>query len=333
MTDQAPPGWAQPAAVAPAPPVAPHNPHRAWQAISIGLIIIGLVISAFAIGVVSLASQQPDLELNRVYIITLLVLGAGLFLIGCVANLARALVVRRFLPPTRYRGGSVLLMLLIAVFGANAVAFLFSQDLVGLLTGQPGTSDLATLVLLTVLQVWLLVVTAIFVLLPRALGAIPFFSGDTPRAVLRGFLWAIPAWFVATLLGVIVEKILALFNVTPEPQTVEQVIGGANPVIVVVAVVVVAPIAEEVFFRGVAFGAWAREYGPRRAVVMSAVLFAVIHASLAALVPIFVLGLALAVIYWRTRNLASSIALHATFNTISVVIALLVRYGVFPPPT
>ncbi len=324
MTDQASPGWAPPA---------PADQHRVWQAASIGLIIAGLVISAFAIGVAALATQQPDLQLSRVYVIVLLALGAGLFLIGCVANLARALIVRRFLPPTRYRGGSVLLMLLIAVFGANAVAFLFSKDLVGVLTGEAGTSDIATLVLLTVLQTWLLVVTGLFVLLPRALGAVPFFSGDTPRAIGRGLLWAIPAWFVATLLGAIVERIMSLFNIAPEPQAVENVIGAANPLIVVVAVVVVAPIAEEVFFRGVAFGAWAREYGPRRAIVMSALLFAVIHASLAALVPIFVLGLALAVIYWRTRNLASSITLHATFNLISVVIALLVRYGIVPPPT
>lgn len=300
---------------------------------SIGLIIAGLVITLFAVGIAALATDQPDLQVNRLYIVGLLVLGAGLFVVGCVANLGRALIVRRFLPATRYRGGSVLLMLLIAVFGSNAVAFFFSQDLVGVLTGEPGTSDLATLVLLTVLQVWLLIVTAIFVLLPRALGAVPFFSGDTLGAVLRGFLWAIPAWFIATLLGAIVERIMSLFQITPEPQAVENVIGAANPVIVIVAVVVVAPIAEEVFFRGVAFGAWAREYGPRRALVMSAVLFAVIHASLSALVPIFVLGLALAAIYWRTRNLASSITLHATFNAISVLIALLVRYGVIQFPT
>lgn len=333
MIDQAPPKWAPPAAAAPASPVAPHNPHRAWQAVSIGLIIAGLVITLFAVGIAALATDQPDLQVNRLYIVGLLVLGAGLFVVGCVANLARALIVRRFLPATRYRGGSVLLMLLIAVFGSNAVAFFFSQDLVGVLTGEPGTSDLATLVLLTVLQVWLLIVTAIFVLLPRALGAVPFFSGDTLGAVLRGFLWAIPAWFIATLLGAIVERIMSLFQITPEPQAVENVIGAANPVIVIVAVVVVAPIAEEVFFRGVAFGAWAREYGPRRALVMSAVLFAVIHASLSALVPIFVLGLALAAIYWRTRNLASSITLHATFNAISVLIALLVRYGLIQFPT
>lgn len=333
MIDQAPPKWAPPAAAAPASPVAPHNPHRAWQAVSIGLIIAGLVITLFAVGIAALATDQPDLQVNRLYIVGLLVLGAGLFVVGCVANLARALIVRRFLPATRYRGGSVLLMLLIAVFGSNAVAFFFSQDLVGVLTGEPGTSDLATLVLLTVLQVWLLIVTAIFVLLPRALGAVPFFSGDMLGAVLRGFLWAIPAWFIATLLGAIVERIMSLFQITPEPQAVENVIGAANPVIVIVAVVVVAPIAEEVFFRGVAFGAWAREYGPRRALVMSAVLFAVIHASLSALVPIFVLGLALAAIYWRTRNLASSITLHATFNAISVLIALLVRYGLIQFPT
>ena len=65
----------------------------------------------------------------------------------------------------------------------------------------------------------------------------------------------------------------------------------------------------------------------------SAVLFAVIHFSLLGLVPIFLLGLWLAWLYERTHSLLASIVLHATFNGISVALALLVRFDVIQLPT
>ena len=84
-------------------------------------------------------------------------------------------------------------------------------------------------------------------------------------------------------------------------------------------VVFVAPIAEEIFFRGVAFNAWLREGGRRYAYIGSAALFAVIHVSLVSLVPIFMLGLALAWVYERSgHTLLAPMAMHATVNGISV---------------
>jgi membrane protease YdiL (CAAX protease family) len=99
-----------------------------------------------------------------------------------------------------------------------------------------------------------------------------------------------------------------------------------------VAVVILAPIAEEVFFRGVVFNAWLREGGRRWAYIGSAALFAVIHLSLVSLLPIFLLGLALAWVYERTGNLLAPIAMHATVNGISVALALLVRFDVVRLP-
>jgi membrane protease YdiL (CAAX protease family) len=51
-----------------------------------------------------------------------------------------------------------------------------------------------------------------------------------------------------------------------------------------------------------------------------------------ALVPIFLLGLALAWIYERTGNLLAPIAMHATVNGISVAFALLVRFDLVRLP-
>lgn len=307
--------------------------HRGWQWTSIGLILAGVIVAFFAIGISAAAVQMPELHVSRIYTAVMLAVGGGLLVIGCVMNVGRAIVVRRRLPDGRYRGGSVLVMLLLAAVVATAVELPFTSDLIALTSGEGQMTEFGTLVLLTILQVSLVIITVAFVLWPDALAGIDFFAGSTLRAVAVGVLWGIPAWIAATLLAAIVAQLLALFHVQPEPQIAEQFIDLANPWIAVLATVVVAPIAEETFFRGVAFNAWMREYGVRRAVVGSALLFALIHGSLGALVPIFVLGVALAVIYRRTGNFASNIALHATFNAISVLLALLVRFGVLVLPT
>ena len=95
-----------------------------------------------------------------------------------------------------------------------------------------------------------------------------------------------------------------------------------DPWLVVLAIVLFAPIAEELFFRGIVFNAWRREASRRWAYIGSAALFAVIHLSLVSLVPIFLLGLALAWVYERTGSLLAPIAMHATVNGISVALAL-----------
>ena len=78
--------------------------------------------------------------------------------------------------------------------------------------------------------------------------------------------------------------------------------------------------------------AWLREAGRMWAYVGSAALFAAIHLSLESLLPIFLLGLALAWVYQRTGNLLAPITMHATVNGISVAIALAVRFGILDVP-
>jgi membrane protease YdiL (CAAX protease family) len=126
--------------------------------------------------------------------------------------------------------------------------------------------------------------------------------------------------------------VLQSLGMEVEPQAAARAIEQVEPWLVVVALVILAPIAEELFFRGVVFNALRREGGRRWAYLGSSALFAVIHLDLVVLVPLFLLGLALAWVYERTNNLLAPIAMHATVNAISVAVALLVRFEVIPLP-
>jgi len=87
-------------------------------------------------------------------------------------------------------------------------------------------------------------------------------------------------------------------------------------------VVVAAPLAEETFFRGFLLQGLARRFTFWPAAVVSSAVFALAHVSWQLYVPIFVLGLAFAWLFWRTGSLWASIAAHATINATSLFVAL-----------
>ncbi len=297
-------------------------------------IVVGAGVALGAIGTAAAARRDPSLAIDPPSLVPLLVAGVVLFVLGCLMNALRALVVRRWLSAARYRGPSVLLLLVLAAVPAIGVGFLFPDDAVVLTTGRGQLTLMGSLVLLTATQVALLIAAGLLVFWPQALAGVRLIGRQRlGRSILVGVGWGIPAWVIASLLAELVSDLLGRAGIQPQPEVAQQVLGTANPGVAVLATVIVAPIAEEVFFRGVALNAWTREYGARRAIVGSAVLFALIHGSLIAVLPIFGLGVALAAVYRRTGNLASSIALHATFNGISVALALLVRYDLIRLPT
>jgi membrane protease YdiL (CAAX protease family) len=96
-----------------------------------------------------------------------------------------------------------------------------------------------------------------------------------------------------------------------------------------VFVCVVAPIAEEFFFRGFIFGAlrrWhvvigGRDLGTWLAAAVTGILFGLAHTGSAAaqyLIPLGFLGFVLCLVRWRTRSLYPCMALHAINNSLAL---------------
>jgi membrane protease YdiL (CAAX protease family) len=110
-------------------------------------------------------------------------------------------------------------------------------------------------------------------------------------------------------------------------QIVEQAVGPGTKAAVVVTAVVLAPLAEELVFRGILLRALARSFPKWVAAVGSAAAFALAHlldpnAGLA--VPaLFVMGLVLARQVLASGRLGGAVAAHAGFNLLSVLLLFL----------
>jgi membrane protease YdiL (CAAX protease family) len=97
------------------------------------------------------------------------------------------------------------------------------------------------------------------------------------------------------------------------PQFVGVLLGAA----------VLAPIAEEIFFRGYVFTAVRQTRGLVAAYAVSAVLFTLAHLNLQAFLPILLIGLTFCYVYQRTGSLVPTIVAHAMNNAVALLVLYL----------
>jgi uncharacterized protein len=336
----------EPGSTTPDPTVAPSaiapdplSRYRGLQVISILLALAGFgaVVAAALVG-----RGEPGASRDQALLAAVLALGGGLaFVVGLLMNAVRAIVVREALPPARYRGPAVFVLLAIATLLSTIASITIGGEVLQLATGGD-ISNGAAFILLTVTQAGLLAVAIMFVAVPNALAGVRLVPESRAlRSILIGLASAIPAWIAATVLGALLQTLLEMLGHPVQPGIVDNAVARLDPTVLVLAIVLIAPVAEEIFFRGVVLNAWLREYGERTAILGSAALFASIHAdisstealltSIARVLPIFGLGLALAVVYRRTGSLLASIGLHMGFNALSIAVALAQRFGGLPP--
>ena len=103
-------------------------------------------------------------------------------------------------------------------------------------------------------------------------------------------------------------EVLPLFGSGPQGLALALLLGG-----------VVAPVAEEIFFRGFLYAGFRHRWGVGWGMLASSVVFALVHITPGVLLPIFIIGLVLAFLYEHTQSLWPNIVLHAAINSIAFV--------------
>jgi CAAX protease family protein len=126
-----------------------------------------------------------------------------------------------------------------------------------------------------------------------------------------------------------ISAVWALALSLDEKQELPDRLGAgdslANTLLVVLLITIVAPLGEELFFRGFFFRALQNWRGVVPAAILTGLVFGAIHlgsSPLAFTVPLAVFGVGLCLLYHWTGSLYPSIALHALNNSIALGVAL-----------
>ena len=91
----------------------------------------------------------------------------------------------------------------------------------------------------------------------------------------------------------------------------------------VLNVCIIAPVFEEILFRGFLFQQFKRFFSVPNAAALSALIFASVHLSIESFIPLFGLGLVLAFSYHYVQSLWASILLHMLWNSATVAVVIL----------
>jgi membrane protease YdiL (CAAX protease family) len=155
----------------------------------------------------------------------------------------------------------------------------------------------------------------------RALG----FRGFAPRAGLTSALGTVVAGFsVVILYGLLIR---ALQQEQFAPEGVRELIGNEGTTVLLAGFLaaVVAPLAEETFFRGFLLSGLKTRLGTVRALLISSGAFALFHGDPRVFIPTFCLGLFLGSVFLSTGSVIPSMLAHGLYNGTVVVIAYLVQ--------
>jgi membrane protease YdiL (CAAX protease family) len=329
-----------PAAAGAAPDPVPARPGASTFTIegrsAPALFVVGWLASVLGLGAVAIAllgGGQPAAPI-------LLIGGLIVLSLGLVAAAGSQGIERRARGVVGYHGPSPFL-----VFGATVPISLLASVLVGLpLTVLDLPLDGPVARLGSVLAQALVYVALIRLLVVDA-GALRWAEMGIRRPDGRalaelgsGALWALPVIVVTVPVAAILSQLVPVTPTSPLPPSGET----TGFLINLLAGAVIAPIGEEVLFRGFATTAWARTLGPRRALVRGALFFAFVHiltvsggqageAAGLALVGFLTripVAVALGWLFLRRGSIFVPIGLHAAFNgTLIVLGELALRSG------
>lgn len=139
------------------------------------------------------------------------------------------------------------------------------------------------------------------------------------RTAVTGGVLMLAAYPLIFLADVITQRLL---RKAPEKQAIVELFNASSTleqrVLIIVLAVSVAPLAEEFIFRFFMYNVVKRYFGRAVGVVVSALLFAAVHAHLPSFAPLFVLGSCFAIAYEWSGSILVSMTMHALFNALTL---------------
>jgi len=153
----------------------------------------------------------------------------------------------------------------------------------------------------------------------HTLSDLGFIPGGLRRGWQQGARWGIGLFFLVVLAGIL----LALFNPSlPEPQDFAKLVMMVDSpyqlLLVVLMGVVLAPLGEELFFRGFFYPALRQSFGIGWGILLTAFFFAALHFDVYRLLPIAAGGAGLTYLFQKTGNIWTNIIAHAVWNGIMI---------------
>ena len=178
--------------------------------------------------------------------------------------------------------------------------------------------------------IWLLVISTLLIsvvsLLLPALFAI---KGNNPRdfgfispgvsTILISIALGVGAFFISTGINAFTTALMETLGANSEiySQGIEGAAGLGQYMLLVVLMCVFPAVCEETMFRSVLVTSW-RHIGRKKVIMLSGMLFALMHITPSSIPSFFVLGAIIAALMYDTKSVIPAIIVHFVNNFISI---------------
>ena len=198
-----------------------------------------------------------------------------------------------------------------------ALVFLAIQGIAGVLVHLiwqqvTGSTDITVIELVVSMVVFSVMVIAIFL--------VARWAEVSPRWMATK-QWFVLVWAVIAALGMIIPMTWLQENMPELPNWIEDqqemLLGNYWGYL---AIGLLAPLAEEIVFRGAILRSLLTTAKPMAAIIISALLFALVHMNPAQMPYAFIAGLLLGWMYWRTGSILPGMAYHWANNSVAYIL-------------
>ena len=224
--------------------------------------------------------------------------------------------------------GEVLGILLFVLFTLFTVA----GAVVSLLERESEVSPAAMLTIQSVVFHWGILLSLAVLLGRRGITwrrAFGIHRGRLGRAVRAGAVGYLVMLPVVFLYMVLYQAMLRSLGFDTGLQDVAEILTdeAAWPVRLYMVFIGVglAPLAEELLFRGVCFPVLARRIGPFASMMAVSTVFALVHFHVPSALPLFVVSVILCLAYVYTRSIVVPTVMHMLFNAVNLLFLAVLR--------
>lgn len=133
---------------------------------------------------------------------------------------------------------------------------------------------------------------------------------------------------LCVVIGLLGNALTSIFG-NPVPQSFTIAVKEANHAwqygLFLILGGVVAPLKEEMFFRGLMYPPLRQAFGRGKGMILAGLFFAVLHFDLVRFLPLFIGGVVLAWLYERSASIWPAVLAHGTWNVLMIFVVWIQR--------
>lgn len=221
---------------------------------------------------------------------------------------------------------------IIGAFGIVLLIFIFKfvlyipLDIVNVIIQRSGLDNISSY--MNIIEEIIINVIIVYVLIKRIRRKEEFNLKLAYKPRIKEYLYSLlflgaHLFIFANTLGILIEKIEVSEWVV---EAFDEML--IDPAIAFISICIIAPIFEEIIYRGIILEQLHKRYGATKAIIISALIFGLIHANIHQGVNAFFIGLILGYIYIKTKSLLLCMFWHFSNNFLVFIVSMYISQPV-----